>query len=112
MKEQTWRLTDHVCMGCGGRVLKCATGGGMSPGGNPLWRCADCGKSGSDMSAACVCWCGFAHRGQHDTAYRCLAFREAEGKPALLEALAACGCQPGRGEVGIVLEKDLRRAGS
>jgi hypothetical protein len=108
--EKTWTLADHLCKGCGGRVLACATGQGMTPGGNRLYRCAQCGDGGTEMGpGGGVCWCFFSHRGNHDTAYRCLPFSILEETPELREAFMACGCDPKSGEVGIVLEADFRR---
>jgi len=72
---QTWRLTDHLCKACGGRILQCATNCGITGGGNPVFRCADCGASASGMGPDVLCWCGFSHRGQHHmTAYLCKPF--------------------------------------
>ena len=33
MKERLWRITDHICRDCGGRVLCCMQGNGMTPEG-------------------------------------------------------------------------------
>ncbi len=109
-KEMTWALTDHLCKGCGGRVLRCVSGGGMSPGGNPFWKCADCGKSAAAMGPEVLCWCGFSHRHNHNaTAYVCQPFSVLKERPELLEAFQACGCDPKRGgEVGVMLERDFR----
>ena len=41
--KQTWAIEDHLCRSCGGRILRCVKGNGMTPGGNPLYKCADCG---------------------------------------------------------------------
>jgi hypothetical protein len=80
----------------------------MTPGGNPVWKCADCGRQVSDMMPAALCWCGFSHRAQHATAYVCVPFSILKERPGLLAAFRACGCEPGRTEVGIMLERDLR----
>lgn len=110
MSERTWRVVDHLCKGCGGRILACASGQGMTPGGNRLYRCADCGAHGSDMGqGGGLCWCSFEHRNQRETAYMCRPFSVLEREPHLLEAFLACGCDPKRGEVGIMLESDMRR---
>ena len=110
MRAITWAIEPHICRSCGGRVLRGVSGVGMTPGGNPMFRCADCGAAKADMSPSGICWCGFAHRGQHDHGYQCVAFADAADNPRLLAALAACGCQPGRGEIGIVLVRDFRAA--
>lgn len=111
MKHETWTLEDHLCRGCGGRMLRRAGGPSvMTPGGNPIFRCADCGKKTSDMGPEALCWCGFSLRGQHATAYKCMPFSALKERPELAQMFAACGCDPKRGtaEVGIVLERDLR----
>lgn len=110
MRERTWTLEDHLCASCGGRILRCATNTGMTPGGNPLFKCADCGKSASGSNAGALCWCGVSHRGQTATPYRCLPFSILESRPELERAFRGCGCDPARGEIGIVLERDLAPA--
>lgn len=109
MKAITWTITDHLCRYCGGRVLQSASGAGMTPGGNPIYRCADCGKKSSAMLPDVICWCGLKHRGQEEAPYRCLPFSVLKDRPYLREAFASCGCDPERGEVGIVTEADLYR---
>jgi hypothetical protein len=114
MIHRTWILEDHLCRKCGGRILRCVTGSGMTPGGNPFYRCADCGFSGWGIDPSCVCWCGFNHRFNSNTfAYRCLPFSWIVGnelsekqKRKLTAAFRNCGCDPERGEVGIILEAE------
>lgn len=79
-------------------------------GGNPIWKCADCGKSAAAMGPEVLCWCGYSHKHNHNaTAYVCQPFTVLETKPELLAAFQACGCDPKRGgEVGIMLERDLQ----
>ena len=108
MSERHWVLEDHICKKCGGRILRCVKGGGPTGGGNPIFKCADCGASGSGMGPEHLCWCGFSHRLQNATAYRCLPFSILKDKPELLNAFRSCGTEPGRTEVGLVLEDDLR----
>lgn len=111
MVKQTWAIEDHLCSGCGGRILRCVTGNGMTPGGDPVYRCADCGKASSALGPDVLCWCGFHMRGNHHlSSYRCLSFAVLEKTPELEAAFKACGCDPKRGEVGVVLEADYRRA--
>ena len=108
----TWALEDHLCRSCGGRILRSVKGAGITPGGNPVFKCADCGKSVAASGPEALCWCGFSHRSNHHiTAYRCLPFSLIESRPELELMFKACGCDPKRGEVGIVLESDLRQAG-
>lgn len=105
--KRHWAIEDHLCRGCGGRILRCVAGNGPSPGGNPLYKCADCGQSSWGLGPDVLCWCGFSHRGQYPaTAYRCLPFSILKEFPALTNAFRACGCNPERGEVGIMLERD------
>lgn len=106
----TWTLTDHLCRHCGGRILQSASGVGPTAGGNPLYRCADCGEGCVDIGPEVVCWCGMKHRNQiEEPAYRCLPFSILTEKPWLREAFMACGCDPDRGEVGIVMKRDMIR---
>lgn len=109
--ERTWSIQDHICMTCGGRILRCEKGTGMSPGGNPLFMCSDCGKAswGFSPEDAGLCWCGYKHKNQSLSAYRCLAFSVLEKDPGLKPLFEACGCLPGRQEIGIVLEDSLRK---
>jgi hypothetical protein len=103
--RRTWALTDHLCRGCGGRILRCVTGNGMTPGGNPVYKCANCGKAGAAMSTDHLCWCGFSHKLNHNvSAYVCVPYSELEAAPQLLKGFLACGCDPKNGgEVGIML---------
>ena len=108
-KTLTWALEDHLCRSCGGRILRSVSGAGMTAGGNPVFKCADCGKATAASGPDVLCWCGFSHRRNHHiTAYRCLPFSLIESRPELETMFMACGCDPKRGEVGIVLESDLR----
>ena len=109
-QKRTWALEDHLCAGCGGRILRCVTGGGITGGGNPIWKCANCGKEAADLGPQCLCWCGFNHRGNNNNGYMCQPFSAIEHYPAMREAFLACGCDPSRGEVGIVLVRDLMKA--
>jgi hypothetical protein len=94
MKPRTWTLEDHLCIDCGGRILRCATGQGPTGGGNPVFMCADCGKGS---------------RNQQIKGYRCLPFSAMEKEPGLKQLFLACGCNPDghRAEVGIVLADRL-----
>lgn len=109
-EDRTWRLTNHLCRGCGGRILRCVSGGGVTGGGNPIWKCADCGKEAAAMKPDAMCWCGMSHKHNHNsTAYVCVSFSILKTRPELLQAFLACGCDPLRGgEVGIMLERAYR----
>ena len=61
----TWALEDHLCRSCGGRILRSVSGAGMTPGGNPVIKCADCGKAAAASGPEALCWCGFSHRRNH-----------------------------------------------
>ena len=62
------------------------------------------------MGPEVLCWCGFGHKHNHNAnAYVCQPFTVLEARPELLDAFRACGCDPKRGgEVGVMLERDLR----
>lgn len=105
--ERTWKIEDHLCVKCGGRILKCVSGNGMTPGGNHVYKCADCGVSSTKFSGRDLCWCGMTHKNQTISAYRCLPFSVIKKEPDLKTLFLKCGCDPTRGEVGIVLERDL-----
>ena len=54
---------------------------------------------------------GFSHRGQHHmTAYLCKPFSILKDHPELNRHFRACGFDPERGEVGIMLERDYIEA--
>ena len=110
MEKRTWVIEDHLCRKCGGRILRCVTGNGMTPGGNPIFKCADCGTAKSAMNPDVLCWCGMKHKNQHDPAYICLSFSKIEEFPKLRHEFLKCGCDPGQGEVGIVLRDSARNA--
>lgn len=100
-REITWKLTDHICRNCsGGRVLRSVTGAGMTPGGNSIYRCADCGASGYATDE--ICWCGFRMKNQRDNGFICMSFSILKTEPELLNEFRACGCEPDRAEVGII----------
>ena len=108
VQVKLWKLEDHLCRKCGGRILRCVNGGGITGGGNPVFRCADCGASTAAMGPQALCWCGFGHRRQTSTAYRCVPYSVLDDRPHLAGAFLACGCDPERGGgVGIMLERDL-----
>jgi len=61
------------------------------------------------MGPDCLCWCGFFHKHNHHLkAYQCLPFSILKDKPELRNNFKACGCDPERGEVGIVLIETMR----
>ena len=107
MSEKTWIIEDHLCSNCGGRILRCVNPG-MTPGGNTLYRCADCGQSGYSLGGPKICWCGHKHRMQSSRGFRCLPFSIIEKYPAFADAFRKCGCEPTKGEVGIVRADDYK----
>lgn len=108
--RQTWALEDHLCRSCGGRILRCVSGNGVTGGGNPIFKCANCGKARASMGPDDLCWCGHYLRLNDDKrAYVCLPFSVLKERPYLRNAFLACGADPERGEVGIVLEADCLR---
>lgn len=108
-KEIHWVKADHLCRSCGGRVLRSVANVGMTPGGNPLYMCADCGAGGAHMGPDHVCWCGFATKGNNAGSYMCLPFSRLKEEPWLEAAFRECGCDPTRMEVGIMLRASFDR---
>lgn len=115
-KQERWMPTDHACRECGGRVVQ-VTNAGPTGGGNPVYRCADCGNSSSGMSTDCICWCGFAHKGQNENPHRCVNVETARKDPVFKLALQQAGylneTHPERGakfEVCVITDSGLRRA--
>ena len=118
MKNERFTLEDHLCRSCGGRVLRLLNHG-PTGGGNPIFRCASCGVAASGLGPEGICWCGFGHRNNPTGAYQCRPFSVIADSPELdwASLFRACGCEPGRGEVGIVsratleLERSKSRGG-
>ena len=104
-----WKILDHLCKECGGRILQCVAGGGPTGGGNPIFKCAQCPAITSSMGPSALCWCGFEMRGQRTHAYVCLPFSIIKENPAYKNMFSRCGCNPDSksAEVGIVLTDDL-----
>ena len=108
-RELHWVVEDHVCRKCGGRILRCVSNV-ITGGGNPLWRCADCGEQTSGMTPACLCWCGYKQRCQTISGYTCVHRREGEMNENMRIAMSKCGFDIRKGgEVGIALEVDVER---
>lgn len=110
--ERTWKIVDHLCRICNGRILKCVSGAGPTPGGNPVFKCSLCGKETSGMDSSNICWCGSSFKNSIDTPYICVSFSMIEKYPKLLDAFLSHGQNPKRessGEVGILLEDQLRK---
>lgn len=109
-KELKWEIEDHICRKCGGRILRCVSPV-ITGGGNPLFRCADCGASAAGFTPEVLCWCGFKQKGQTKSAYVCVHRKEGEASENLRMALAKCGFDIKRGvEVGIGLCEDVEKA--
>lgn len=112
-QKTLYSLCDHVCRNCsGGRILRQETNRGMTPGGNPIYVCANCGATSCHMGPDEICWCGLEMRGNHgDHPYNCLPYSILEEHPEYLECFLACGCDPKRGgtQVGIVSRDHLRK---
>lgn len=104
--ELLWAPADHVCRFCGSRIMV-RRSKGLSVG--DVYKCFTCGKAGRQHSD--VCWCGQRFRGSgNDLVYRCLSTRVMEEHPEVRElfeqAFRACGVDPDRVEVGVVLLRD------
>lgn len=63
------------------------------------------------MDTSALCWCGMSHRNNHHLrgAYLCVAFSKMDAMPGLARLFAKCGCDPERGEVGILLREDYEK---
>jgi hypothetical protein len=112
--QETWRPTDHACRECGGRVVQ-VTNAGPTGGGNPLWRCADCGIGSADTGPSCLCFCGFRHKGQDVPVYMCVRVDRAKYDSAMKLALMRNGYDvegPRRlkSEIAVIGEDSLRWA--
>lgn len=107
-----WVIEDHLCVKCGGRILRCIKGAGPTPGGNPLYRCSDCGVQVSSHDPSKLCWCGMTFKGQHISAYQCVPFSIIATNSKMRDAFLACGCDPERktSEVGIVTRDAYKNA--
>ena len=105
--KRLWVIEDHLCRACGGRILRCVSGNGMTPGGSPVFKCADCGVSKADTGPEELCWCGMRHRNNNIRAYACVPFSILETAPEFRASFLSCGSDPERGEVGIMSKKDF-----
>ncbi len=91
-KQPTYSLTDHACRICSGRILMQETLTGVTPGGNPVFRCADCGKESCGMTPEGICWCGFTQRRQAQSGdWLCMRTDKAVDQPWVRDAFAHCG---------------------
>ncbi len=109
-REETWALEPHLCRDCGGRIMRRVGGPAiMTAGGNPMYRCVGCGKGRADMGCSSLCWCGYSIGGSRGSAYTCQPFSVLVKEPYLREGFLAFGCDPARGEVGVMLQTDLAR---
>jgi hypothetical protein len=106
-KDERWAPTDHACRECGGRVVM-VTNSGPTGGGNPIFRCADCGIGSAAMDASCICWCGFRHKGQAEPTYRCVRTESEKGDEVMKAVLVQAGYRGPNGrvkvEIGVVSE--------
>ena len=72
-----------------GRVLRCVGEVVPRPEGNPLYKCADCGKSVAAMGSDALCWCGYSHKHNHNaTAYVCKPFAILQDHPEFLRGVS------------------------
>lgn len=61
-----WRLTEHVCRVCFGRVLERTNGAGQR-----VVRCANCGTELVDSAVKALCCCGLKTSHGKDAGMRC-----------------------------------------
>jgi len=82
MPKDEWKITDHVCRICFGRVLARGTQA----------RCADCGTE-VEGGHRHLCWCGAKLRDGKDARLRCK--RNTEITPELpMEVIVVCIDKP------------------
>lgn len=103
--KATWKLTNHLCRKCSGRVLV-NVGGGPTGGGNPMWMCADCEAASAQPDSSCICWCGATNRGGRPMGFVCVRVDDV----LLTETFAKYGIDADRGVVTVIAEADLREA--
>lgn len=60
-KDILWRLEDHVCKSCFGRVISRPV---MDAVGQRLYRCTNCGHEAQGDSVSAICCCGVKLRKQ------------------------------------------------
>lgn len=111
-KQIHWVLEDHICSRCSGRILRAVSGVGATGGGNPLYRCADCGAGATGMGPSVLCWCGFNFkRNDIDTnPYCCRKLTDAKDDPVLRQCFLACGFDPERpkSEIGVYMPEHYK----
>lgn len=78
--DRNWKIDDHVCLTCFGRVVS-------RPGadGRREFRCTNCGATGAG-SVKSVCACG-ARLGTKDAGIRCV--RNERPRPEMLAEIIA-----------------------
>jgi len=105
--KRTWAMTDHLCSRCGGRILVCVTGRGPSPGGNPLFMCADCEAAAWGMGPDVLCWCGQKYRNGDSMGMTCVRTDDdrLSGFP-----WGQYGIRPGRLKLAVLPRAHLRVA--
>lgn len=100
-------LADHICRHCsGGRILMGVANVSPTSGGNPYFRCSDCGKGSAAMDASPLCWCGFSYRGSTEHPYRCASKKD---HPEWEHEFQMSGCWTTPSEIGVVTEAGIRR---
>ena len=106
-RDDCWVPVDHVCRNCGARVMR-KEPRGLSVG--EVYKCHTCGQTGFTVEK--ICWCGQQFRNSRPSSrnYICLPTNIREKYPEVRElfesAFRACGVDPDRVEVGIILFRD------
>ena len=83
--EYHWKLTDHICQHCLGRILERQTPGGV------VARCSDCGIEAEGGYRA-ICTCGMVLK---------------TGKPAGFYCARNANHEPGKGQEIVGLHDEL-----
>mgnify|MGYP001579254699 CR=1 FL=1 len=73
-KIPIYKITDHICRECDGRILE-QINSGPAGGGNPVYRCADCGKASSGLLPDVLCWCGCTNS-DGERLFMCLSIKD------------------------------------
>lgn len=104
--KRKWIVTNHICMECNGRILQCVEGNGMTPGGNPTFKCSCCGKIA--YNDRWLCWCNFSYRNSSDNPYICVPSLVAAEYPDIIPLFERHGNNYQNQEVCVVNYDNFR----
>lgn len=84
--EYIWKITDHACRACLGRIVEC-----IGDNGKHRVRCCECGLEVEGGPKA-LCACGQKDRSGRDAGLRCI--RNAEQRPELPQEIVVVSVPP------------------